>query len=225
MKPRKKVLSGITLALCLICGYAYLANAQPAPVANTTTVSGKVISLTGPELIVEIPSGDAKVTVGDKTVIRQEVAIKFSEIVSGMYVGATATKQPDGTFWPPESTSSPKPARHSEAPPLGNATMTNATSTVDDVMVRDVKENAQSQIQKGRVKCSCRRHPVKTSGGRPEVIKTGSGIGQCGARAQWFARRNRSPFACRGDNKPKTRHSHHTTAPLMGQIGHTQTGD
>jgi len=142
MKPRKKVLSGITLALCLICGYAYLANAQPAPAANTTTVSGKVISLTGPELIVASPSGDAKVTVGDKTVIRHEVAIKFSEIVSGMYVGATATKQPDGTFLASQVNVFSEDQRGTSEGhrPLGNATMTNATvEHVDDVMVRDVK--------------------------------------------------------------------------------------
>ena len=88
------------------------------------------------------PNGDAKITVSDKTVIRHEVAIKFSEIVSGMYVGATASKQPDGTFLASQINVFSEDQRGTGEGhrPLGNATMTNANvERVDDVMVRDVK--------------------------------------------------------------------------------------
>jgi hypothetical protein len=98
MKPRKRFLIETALTLLLIFAYVHLAGAQPAPSANPTSVSGTVASLKGQELVVASPSGEAKITIGDKTIIRQEVAIKFSDIVSGMYVAATATKQPDGTF-------------------------------------------------------------------------------------------------------------------------------
>jgi hypothetical protein len=142
MKPGKNILRDIALALSLIFGYAYFANAQPAPAPNPTNVSGKVVSLKGPELIVASPNGDVKVTVGDKTVIRAEVPIKFSEITSGMYLGTTASKQPDGTFLASEVHVFAEDQRGTGEGhrPLGNATMTNANvEHVEDVMVRDVK--------------------------------------------------------------------------------------
>src|SRR5262247_4106259 len=61
-------------------------------------VNGKMASLTGQELVVETSGGPAMVKLNDKTVIRGELPIKFSDIAAGMYVGATAVKQPDGTF-------------------------------------------------------------------------------------------------------------------------------
>ncbi len=142
MTTRKRFSSAITLVLFLTIGCANLANAQPTPAANPTNVSGKVVSLKGPELIVGSPNGDTKVTVSDKTVIRHELAIKFSEIVSGMYVGATASKQPDGTFLASQVNVFSEDQRGTGEGhrPLGNATMTNANvERVDDVMVRDVK--------------------------------------------------------------------------------------
>jgi len=143
MKPHKHFLIETALTLLLIFGYVHLAGAQSAPSANATTVSGRVASFKGPELVVASPSGDAKITVGDKTIIRQELAIKFSDIVSGMYVGATATKQPDGTFLASQINVFSEDQRGigEGHRPLGNATMTNANvERVDDVMVRDVKE-------------------------------------------------------------------------------------
>ena len=140
----------IVVALGLGAGYAFPANAQPAPAGNPTNVSGKVVSLKGPELVVASPSGDAKVTVGEKTIIRAEVPIKFSEITSGMYVGATATKQPDGTFLASQINIFSEDQRGTGEGhrPLGYATMTNANvERIEDVTVRDVKgPDDESQI-------------------------------------------------------------------------------
>src|SRR5262245_10756237 len=61
-------------------------------------VNGKMTSLTGQDLVVETSGGPAMVKLNDKTVICGELPIKFSDIAAGMYVGATAAKQPDGTF-------------------------------------------------------------------------------------------------------------------------------
>ena len=130
----------LALTLFLLLGYAYLANAQAEPAANPTNVSGKVVSLKGPELIVASPNGDVKVSVGDKTVIRGEVPIKFSEITSGMYLGTTAAKQPDGTFLASEVHVFGEDQRGTgeEHCPLGIATITNANvEHVEDVTVRD----------------------------------------------------------------------------------------
>jgi hypothetical protein len=134
--------AGGALVLLVVFACAQIANGQPAPAANPTNISGKVVSLKGSELIVASPSGDVKVAVGDKTVIRNEVAIKFSEISSGMYLGTTASKQPDGTFLASEVHVFSEDQRGTGEGhrPLGNATMTNANvEHVEDVMVRDVK--------------------------------------------------------------------------------------
>jgi uncharacterized protein DUF5666 len=65
---------------------------------SRVSLNGKVTSLKGQELVVETTSGPAAVKLNDKTVIRDELPIKFSDVTLGMYVGATAAKQPDGTF-------------------------------------------------------------------------------------------------------------------------------
>ncbi|HUR70915.1 MAG TPA: DUF5666 domain-containing protein, partial [Candidatus Limnocylindrales bacterium] len=134
-------ISGITLALFVIFA-TFDSKAQPAPAANPTNISGKVVSLKGPELIVAIPSGEGTVAISEKTVVRAEVPIKFSEITSGMYVGATATKQADGNFLASQINIFSEDQRGTGEGhrPLGAATMTNANvERVEDVTVREVK--------------------------------------------------------------------------------------
>jgi hypothetical protein len=142
MKNYKNILSRITLALLLIVAFAHYANAQSAPAADTTNVSGKVLSLKGSDLILASPSGDVKVAVADKTIVRAEVPIKYSEITPNMYVAATATKQADGTFLASQINIFSEDQRGiSEGHrPLGSATMTNANvERIEDVTIRDVK--------------------------------------------------------------------------------------
>jgi len=141
MKIYKYILSGITLALFFIF-VAFDAKAQSAPAANPTNISGKVVSLKGPELIVASASGEGTVAISEKTVVRAEVPIKFSEITSGMYVGATATKQADGNFLASQINIFSEDQRGTGEGhrPLGAATMTNANvERVEDVTVREVK--------------------------------------------------------------------------------------
>jgi len=64
----------------------------------SATIRGEIVSLRGSDLVVASWSGDTKLTVDDKTTIRAEVVIQFSEITLGMYLGTTATKQKDGHF-------------------------------------------------------------------------------------------------------------------------------
>ena len=142
MKIYKNSLFGITLALLLIVPFAHYANAQSAPPADTTNVSGKVVSFKGPDLIVASPSGDVKVVVADTTIVRAEVPIKFSEITPNMYVAATATKQADGTFLASQINIFSEDQRGTGEGhrPLGAATITNANiERIEDVTVRDVK--------------------------------------------------------------------------------------
>jgi hypothetical protein len=142
MKPPKNTISGLALAFWVIFLYHGPVEAQLGNAPAPTNVSGKVVSFKGPELIVATANGDVKVSVGDKTVIRGEVPIKFSEITSGMYLGTTAAKQPDGTFLASEVHVFGEDQRGTGEGhrPLGAATMTNANvERVEDVAVRDVK--------------------------------------------------------------------------------------
>jgi hypothetical protein len=83
----------------------------------------------------------------DKTVIRAEVPIKLAEINSGMYLGTTATKQPDGTFLASEvhvfsedQRGTGEGHRPLGSAPQSGATMTNANvEQVDDVQIKDIK--------------------------------------------------------------------------------------
>ena len=81
-----------------IIGIAAFLTSSALRAQSRVSVNGKMTSLTGQELVVETSSGPAMVKLNDKTVIRGELPIKFSDIAAGMYVGATAAKQPDGTF-------------------------------------------------------------------------------------------------------------------------------
>ena len=124
-----------------------------APVA----VRGKITSLNNSELTLTTPNGDAKITIGEKTVIRGEVPIKFSEITPGLYLGTTATKQPDGNFLASEvhvfsedQRGTGEGHRPLGTAPESGATMTNANvERVEDVTVQNLKGRLMSLKYKG----------------------------------------------------------------------------
>lgn len=156
MEAPQNIIAAFLLAACLF-GLTFLAQAQTAPAGNPTTVPGKVVSLTGPNLIVGTASGEVKVAVDDKTVIRAEVPIKLSEITSGMYLGTRATKQTDGTFLASEVhvfSEDQRGTNEGHGPlssaPQSGATMTNANvERVEDVTVRDIKGRLMNLKYKG----------------------------------------------------------------------------
>jgi len=130
----------------------------PAPIA----IRGKIASaLKGSELIVTSPTGDVKLIVTDKTVIRGETAIKFSDILPGMYLGTTASKQPDGNFLASEvhvfsedQRGTGEGHRPLGSDPQGGATMTNANvERVEDIAVKDIKGRVLTlKYKEGEVK-------------------------------------------------------------------------
>jgi hypothetical protein len=131
--------------------------AQAGASAAPTAIRGKITSLNGPELIVASANGDVKVTIGEKTVIRGEVPIKFSDITSGLYLGTTATKQPDGNFLASEvhvfsedQRGTGEGHRPLSSAPNSGATMTNANvERVEDVAVQNVKGRLMTLKYKG----------------------------------------------------------------------------
>ena len=155
------VISGIaSLALTLAIG---LLSLQRAPMVHAqsgsapTTIRGKIVSLKGSELVVAGPSGDVKLTLSDRTMIRAEVAIKFSEINPGMYLGTTATKQGDGNFLASEvhvfsedQRGTGEGHRPLSSNPQSGATMTNANvERVEDLAVQDIKGRVMILKYKG----------------------------------------------------------------------------
>jgi hypothetical protein len=137
---------GLIFAL-LFLAWAFKATTQVERPGTPMSIRGKVLSLKDSELMAAGPSGEVKVSLADKTVIRGEVAIKLSEITPGMYLGTTATKQADGSFLASEVHVFSEDQRGTGEGhrPLGSApqsgvTMTNANvERVEDVMVREVK--------------------------------------------------------------------------------------
>ena len=148
-------------AVALLAGHLSLLPAivigqtgKPAPIA----IRGKIASaLKGPELILTNPTGDVKLILTDKTVIRGETAIKFSDIVPGMYLGTTASKQPDGNFLASEvhvfsedQRGTGEGHRPLASDPQSGATMTNANvERVEDIAVQDVKGRVLTLKYKG----------------------------------------------------------------------------
>ncbi len=114
---------------------------------SRVSLNGKATSLKGQELVVETTSGPAAVKLNDKTVIRGELPIKFSDITPGMYVGATAAKQPDRTFrasrlhvFSEDQRGTGEGHGPLSSAPGSGLTMTNANvETVEDVAVQNVQ--------------------------------------------------------------------------------------
>jgi len=151
---------GLLLALFLFTGTLEL-KAQVGSSGAPVAIRGKIVSLLGPELIVASPNGDVKVTISEKTVIRGEVPIKLSEITSGLYLGTTATKQPDGNFLASEvhvfsedQRGTGEGHRPLGSAPQSGATMTNANvEHVEDVTVQNIKGRLMTlKFKSGEVK-------------------------------------------------------------------------
>jgi hypothetical protein len=113
---------------------------------QSSAIAGSLTSVQGQEVIVNTKTGPMQMQLSDKTLIRAEIPITFSEITSGMYVGATAAKQPDGTFraarlhvFSEDQRGSGEGHRPLSSAPQSGLTMTNANvETVEDVAVQDV---------------------------------------------------------------------------------------
>jgi hypothetical protein len=161
MLMKNYVINGIaSLVLTLAMG---LLSLQRAPTVHAqsgsapTTIRGKIVSLKGSELVVASPSGDAKLALSEKIVIRAEIAIVFSEITPGMYLGTTATKQADGNFLASEvhvfsedQRGTGEGHRPLSSDPQSGATMTNANvERVEDLPLQDIKGRVMTLKYKG----------------------------------------------------------------------------
>ncbi|MGH7770536.1 MAG: hypothetical protein ACREQP_24045 [Candidatus Binatia bacterium] len=155
----KAVLLALALASLLALAAKSGIHAQVSPSRQSATIRGKITAVKASELSIATPSGEVRATVPDKTVIRQEIAIKLSDIAPGIYLGTTAEKQADGTFRASEVHVFSEDQRgtgegHRPSSSVPNSTMTNASvEKVEDVVVQDVKGRIMSlKFKDGEVK-------------------------------------------------------------------------
>jgi Domain of unknown function (DUF5666) len=182
---------GLVIGLALIAGNA---QAQTGPAASTVSVNGKISSITGSDITVMSNSGPVVVKFAGETIIRGEVPVKFSDIASGMYVGATAEKQPDGTFrasrlhiFSEDQRGTGEGHRPLSSAPQSGSTMTNANvETVEDVAVQNVKGRMLTLKYKGgeiKVLVPADTPVVKRIVGDRRLLTPGSTISASGPRA------------------------------------------
>lgn len=182
--------TGIIVLLALLAGSA---QAQTGPTENRVSLNGKISSITGSDLTVQSNSGPAVVKLTGETVIRGEVPVKFSDITSGMYVGATATKQPDGTFrasrlhiFSEDQRGTGEGHRPLGSAPQSGATMTNANvETVEELAVQNVKGRMLTlKYQGGEIKVAVPEDTfvVQRIVGDRKLLTTGSTVSIIGRR-------------------------------------------
>ena len=160
MKTSPSIFFWMFAAFTFIAGNSRL-EAQTGTAGNSVNIRGKVTGLKGQDLSVAAPNGETRVLLSDKTIIRQELPIKFADIGPGMYLGTTAEKQPDGIFRASEVHVFSEDQRgtsegHKPMPngPTPASTMTNGNvEKVEDVAMKDVKGRVMSvKYKDGEVK-------------------------------------------------------------------------
>jgi hypothetical protein len=180
------------IGLALMGGSAH---AQTGAAGNTISVNGTISSITGSDMSVMANSGPVVVKLGGNTIIRGEVPVKFSDITSGMYVGATAEKQPDGTFrasrlhiFSEDQRGTGEGHRPLSSAPQSGSTMTNANvETVEDVAVQNVKGRMLTlKYKDGEIKVLVPADTpvVKRVVGDRRLLTTGSTVSASGRRAE-----------------------------------------
>jgi hypothetical protein len=182
----------LLIGLALIAGNA---PAQERSAGSPVSASGKISSVTDSDLTVLTNSGPVVVKLAGETIFRGEVPLKFSDIASGMYVGATAEKQPDGTFrasrlhiFSEDQRGAGEGHKPLSSAPQSGATMTNASvETVEDVAIQDVQGRMLTLKYKGgevRVVVPADTPVVRRVVGDPTLLTTGRTVSVSGHRSE-----------------------------------------
>jgi hypothetical protein len=154
-------------------------------------VQGKVLSIKGSELAVGTASGDLPVRLVESTKVLAETAIRISDIKPGLYVGATAQKQADGSFlasalhvFSDDERGQSEGHRPSSSTP--NSTMTNANvERVEEVVVRNIQGRMLTlKYKEGEIKVlvPTTASIVKRVPGDAGMLKTGATVRVVGTK-------------------------------------------
>ena len=176
---------GLLFSAVILCWGVSLLAAQVSTEGAPVTIRGKITSFKGDDLLVAATNGAVAAKVLDTTEIRGEIAAKLSDIAPGMYVAASAQKQPDGTFRASRVNIFPENQRglsegHRPQSSVPNSTMTNANvERVEEVAVQGVKGPMLTLKYKGgEVKVFVPPDAAiakRVSGGR-ELLKPGNTV-------------------------------------------------
>lgn len=173
-----KLAAALTISTALLIGSAY---------GQSGSFTGEITAIKDAEVVVQSGSGPVTVKLAPGTVIRGEVPVKFSDITSGMYVGATATKQADGTYrasrlhiFSEDQRGTGEGHRPLGSAPQSGQTMTNANvDTVEEVAVQNVKGRMLTLKYKGgeiKVVVPADAQVVKRIVGDRKLLATGSTV-------------------------------------------------
>jgi hypothetical protein len=143
-------------------------------------------------LAVGTASGDVPVRLVESTRVLAETPIKISDIKAGLYVGATAQKQADGSFLASavhvfSDDERGQSEGHRPSSSTTNSTMTNANvERVEDVVVRDVQGRMLTlKYQGGEIKVLVppTASIVKRLPGEAGMLKTGATVRVVGTKS------------------------------------------
>jgi len=143
MKCAQNVLLSLSV-IVVLSWVSSLVEAQVNPAGKAVTIRGKIAAVKGPELLVATSGGEVSAKLLPGITIIGEVAASLSDITPGVYVGASAQKQADGTFRASQINIFREEERglsegHRPQTSLPNSTMTNANvETIEDLTVQDV---------------------------------------------------------------------------------------
>jgi len=179
MKLSQNVFLSLFVIVLLSCG-STLVDAQVSPAEKAVTIRGKIVAFKGQELLVATSGGEVLAKLLTGFTIIGEVAANLSDITPGVYVGASAQKQADGTFRASQINIFREEERglsegHRPQTFLPNSTMTNANvETIEDLTVQDVNGRMLTlKFKGGEVKVFVPTNAAITRrvAGRREMLK------------------------------------------------------
>lgn len=142
-----KFVQNVCLSLSVIANLflgSTLVPAQVSPTGKAVTVRGKIVAVKGQDLLVATGAGEVSVKLLPGITIIGETPASLADITTGVYVGASAQKQADGTFRASQINVFREEERglsegHRPQTSLPNSTMTNANvDRIEDFTVQDV---------------------------------------------------------------------------------------
>jgi len=158
MQIFRQVFLSLSIVAALHPGSA-IVDAQVSSSGPAVTIRGKIVAFQAPELSVVTNAGQISVKLLTQTTITGETAAKLAEITPGVFIGASAQKQADGTFRAAQINIFREEERgflegHRPQTSLPTHTMTNATvETIENLSVQDVNGRMLTlKFKEGEVK-------------------------------------------------------------------------
>ncbi len=165
--------------------------AQVSSSGALVAIRGKIVAYKEPELSVATNAGDVAVKLTTETSIVGEVRAELTDITKGVFVGASAQKQADGSFRAAQINIFREEERgllegHRPQTSLPGHTMTNATvETIENLTVQDVNGRMLTlKFKEGEVKVFVPPNtPIrKRVSGSRDMLKPGAELRVQGAR-------------------------------------------